>query len=125
VRLIEAAAAGGAYYPESPAAAAPSDGGLLLVPRSYVFGSEELSSLSPGIRERSPKPHVALGPEEAARLGLSAGQEVQVRTDAGDVLRLPLEVREIPAGIAVIPRGLRGLEGPELPVRARITGGRP
>jgi NADH-quinone oxidoreductase subunit G len=86
-----------------------------------VFGSEELSSLSPGIGERSPRPHVALGPEDAARLALSAGQEVQVRIDAGDTLVLPLEVREVPGGVAVIPRGLRGFAAPELPVRVRIS----
>src|SRR5207245_2391192 len=48
------------------------------VPLYHIFGSEELSSWAPAVRELVPKPYVALNPEDAQALGLAEGQIVRV-----------------------------------------------
>jgi NADH-quinone oxidoreductase subunit G len=122
VRLFEPSTAAGTYHAAGQAAAAP-EGTLLLVPVSSVFGSEELSSLSPGIAQRSPRPHVALCQADAAAIGVQAGASVHVQPEGSDVVVFALEIRELPRGIAVVPRGLPGTAFLDLPVRARISGG--
>jgi NADH-quinone oxidoreductase subunit G len=71
-----------------------------------LFGSDELSALSPPIRERMAAPYVVLNPRDAARLGVAAGGGVR-----GTGFDKALEVRidaALPEGTAVLPRGLAG-----------------
>jgi NADH-quinone oxidoreductase subunit G len=44
----------------------------------YIFGSEELSSLAPAVVERVPAPYLALSPDDATRLGIAAGESVEL-----------------------------------------------
>ncbi|MEW6443704.1 MAG: NADH-quinone oxidoreductase subunit NuoG [bacterium] len=113
---------GRAAAPDEPAPAAfvAREGRWLVVPLHEVFGSEELSSLSPGIAERSPRPYVALSPGEAAGLGAAGGDELEVEID-GRSLRLPVrETPGLPQGVGGIPVGLQGLVGLDLPSWAKI-----
>jgi NADH-quinone oxidoreductase subunit G len=57
-----------AYFTEIPLAFEPRSGEWLAVPLQHVFGSEELSMLTPGVAERAPKPYLALHPEDLAAL---------------------------------------------------------
>ncbi len=133
VRLVEApSTAAGTYFPATHAApaqtavlAAPAARTdlLLLVPRHHVFGSEELSMLSPGVAERSPKAYIALSAAEAERRGLGEGQTVRVTTEGGVGLDLSVVIRPFPAGVAAAPYGLPGLSGLQLPARVRIERG--
>jgi NADH-quinone oxidoreductase subunit G len=74
VRLFEPPAeARGAYYAQPPAPFQPVDGEWLLVPLYHIYGSEELSSLSPPVAELVPGPYLAVSPSDAGLLGLAAG----------------------------------------------------
>ena len=104
-RLVRAGANG---WPEARAEsrAAPPARGFRLHALHEIFGSDELSALSAPIQERSPFPYVVLNPDDAATLGVAAGDGV--RTPAFDNA---FEVRvhaALPRGTAAFPRGLRG-----------------
>ncbi len=103
----------------------PRDGEWLLVPLHHVFGSEELSMLSPPIAELAPAPYVALNPDDAAALGLAAGEPAQVQLGA---VGCALVVRLEPAlqrGVAGVPVGLPGVPLLELPASGTVSAGVP
>jgi NADH-quinone oxidoreductase subunit G len=107
IRLIgEDGGAGPQWFVPPEAEAAPSDA-LRLVPLHHIFGSEETSMHSAAVAERAPHPYLALAPEDATRLGLTEGEEVELATDVW----LPVKfVPGLAAGVAGVPAGL-----PDLP----------
>jgi NADH-quinone oxidoreductase subunit G len=131
-RLLEPAQTGQpAYFSEVPAAFDPrfgSDGSQpgewLVVPLYHVFGSEELSRLSPGIAQLAPAPTLALHPDDWARLTSAAsgpgpqvpdGETLEFSLD-GTILRLPVRPDPaLPRGLLGFPVGLPGLEWVQLP----------
>jgi NADH-quinone oxidoreductase subunit G len=123
LRLIEPAQGDKAsYFKQIPPAFESRKGELLVVPMYHIFGSDELSVLSPGIAERSPQPYVALNPEDARSLKADGGQEVEVAL--GRVpQRLPVKLTPgLPRGVVGLSVGLPGLKEP-LPIKgwARIS----
>ena len=80
----------------------------LFVPLHHIFGSEELSVLSPGVAKLCPKPYVALHPEDASALGMAEGDTA--RATLGDcVLELCVKiVPSLPRKVAGLPVGLSG-----------------
>jgi NADH-quinone oxidoreductase subunit G len=61
--------------------------------------------------ERVPAPYLALRPDDAARLGVTPGEAVELRL-AGSSYRLPVRLRPALArGVAGLPAGLPGLQG--------------
>ena len=133
-RLIEppTAPAGAvpAYFSDVPPAFAPRGGRWWVVPAQHIFGSEELSVHSPGIRQLAPRPYAALNAADAAELGLRDGQDVAIMI-SGRTWRLPLRAGpSLPPGVAAIPCGLPELAGLALPAWAALSpagnaGGRP
>jgi NADH-quinone oxidoreductase subunit G len=115
IDLLLAAPAGGRLLPEavqvragSPAAApaaAPSPPDqleLLLV--EATFGAEELASYSKPILEVEQPPRLLMHPGDAARLGLSSGDQVGLRLPGGE-LTVALQVAEQMAPqVLVLPR---------------------
>jgi NADH-quinone oxidoreductase subunit G len=124
-RLIEPAGEGEPlYFDKIPGAFEPRENEVFVVPLYHIFGSEELSILSPGIAERAPVPYVAMNPEDAERLLAEDGRRVEV-TIARVVCVLPVVKKvSLPRGIAGIPAGLPGLERVTLPEWGRIRGKR-
>jgi NADH-quinone oxidoreductase subunit G len=121
-RLIEpAATADVPYTTDIPPAFEPRPGQWLIVPLQYIFGSEELSVVSPGVAQLAPHPYLALNPQDAARIGANADDEAEL--SAGEVsLHLPVRLEaELPAGVAGLPVGLPGLSWIDLPGWAQIT----
>jgi NADH-quinone oxidoreductase subunit G len=95
-------------------------GEWLLVPLYHIFGSEELSVLSPGIAERAPKPYIALNPADAAKLKVNEREEITV-TVGGIERRLPVKLMaELTKGVAGLPAGLRELPGVFFPLRCKL-----
>ncbi len=89
----------------------PKAGEWLLVPLYHIFGSEELSVLSPGIAERMPKSYIALNPADAGKLKVNEREEITVTVN-GKVQRLPVKLMaELTKGVAGVPSGLDGLQG--------------
>ncbi len=111
---------GGFFFQNIPELFKPRAGEWLLVPLYHIFGSEELSILSPGIAERVPKPYVALNPADAAKLKVNEREEIAV-TVSGIVQQLPVKLlAELPMGIAGVPSGLDGLQGYFFPLWCKL-----
>lgn len=130
-RLIEPAQGGGApaYFDQAPEAFRRPEGEWLVVPLYHIYGSEELSVLSPAVAELVPEPYLAVNPAEAEGLGAAEGDPLEVSIDGGLSLTLPLRAEPaLPAGVAGLPAGLPGLPGypAALPAwaRLRISGGK-
>jgi NADH-quinone oxidoreductase subunit G len=108
-----------AYTRDIPPAFEIREGQWLAVPLHHVFGSEELSSLAPGIAALSPQPYVALNPGDKKSF-FGEGQIVCIGLQ-GRELQLALKYdRSLPPGVAGLPAGLRGLEGIALPAWGSI-----
>src|SRR5581483_5781507 len=106
VRMIEPGQGESQPSGEPPPAFARRDGEWLLVALHHVFGSEELSRLAPGIAELSPKPYIALNPEDASLLG----QRVELLG-----WHLPVQVAAaMPRGVAGVPAGMPPFAGLDL-----------
>jgi NADH-quinone oxidoreductase subunit G len=121
VRLIEPPVnADGEYFHQMPPAFAARSGEWLLVPLYHVFGSEELSMLSPGVEQLSPRAYLAMNSADAAQLGITPEAQVEVEL-GGTAYRLPLQVRaDLPRGVAGLPSGIGTLQGAPLPAWSRI-----
>lgn len=105
----------GDYFADVPAPFSRKAGMWLLVARHRVFGSEELSALSPAVAERILCPTVAVNPEDAAELRVAAGALVEVTLDDSQ-LTLTLETRPaLPPGVAAISITSPRLAALELP----------
>jgi NADH-quinone oxidoreductase subunit G len=120
LRLIEPADAK-PVYGGLPAPPERREGEWLAVPLYHIFGSDELSMLSPAVAERAAQPYLALHPDDAAALQLAAGAQAEVRIN-GSVHRLPVQLAaEIARGLAGIPAGLPQTKELQLPAWSRIS----
>jgi NADH-quinone oxidoreductase subunit G len=87
----------------------------LAVPTYHVFGSEELSALSPPVAGLTPAPYLGMSPADAEQMQVEEGQELGLDIDR-EVRPLPVRLRpQLPRGVVTVPVGLPGLEGLELP----------
>ncbi len=112
------------YFKDIPARRQLDDSRWLFVPLYHIFGSEELSVLSPGIAELCPKPYVALHPEDASALGMVEGDSA--RADLGDlVVELCVKVLpSLPRKVAGLPVGLPGAPVLDLPALGMVLKGK-
>ena len=91
-----------------------------LIPRPFIFGSEELSRLAPGIREVTPKAEAQLCTGLAAKLELSDGQMVDLEVD-GVSITLPVRLDDsIADGVVTVPMGYDETRGVVAPTIARL-----
>jgi NADH-quinone oxidoreductase subunit G len=116
LRLIEPVPATSVRFhdrPPGPFVARANE--VLVLPMHHVFGSEELSSASPGITTLSPAPYIAMRTQTARGLGLSEGDITLVQV-AGVEQRLPLKFDDsLPAGVAGLAVGLTSRPEVSLP----------
>ncbi len=109
------------FFDDIPAAFIARKDEWLFVPLFHIFGSEELSSLSPAIEELSPGPYLALNEDDAQKLGFADGDIANVGLN-GKAYRLPVRIRPaLPTGVAGLPFGIPPLEGLSLPSWGRIS----
>ncbi len=122
IRLIEPKPDSEAgYFDSVPSPFEPSPDRWLLLPQYHIFGSEEMSSLAPGIAERSPAASLALSKADAGKIGVEQGAAVEIRLNH-TILRLPVRLDDTLAeGTAAIPLGLRGVSAVDLPAVAGIS----
>ncbi len=122
VRLLDAPA----DSRELPAVAAPSrrapaDGEFTLVALHRIFGSDDLSMYAPGVAARAPEAFVGLNDEDAARLGVRAGDWLELWLPWMDARARCALVPSLVPGTAGLPVGLPGLPYISLPARARLA----
>jgi NADH-quinone oxidoreductase subunit G len=106
VRLLSSGGVTGIREDAAPEPLEAAPGHWLLVPRQRIFGSDELSALSPGIEALVEPASIELRAVDAASLGVSDGDGLVV----GDGLAT-LEVRvndTVAAGCAAYSQGLPG-----------------
>jgi len=109
------------YFSDLPPAFEPRLDQWLLVPLYHIFGSEELSVLSPGVAQLTPAPYLALSPSDAAGAGIHDGEHVPLDVDG---LQQALSARfmpSLPHGVAGLPVGLPGMTHVVLPRWARLS----
>ncbi len=118
-RLVEALGDAPSIFRDVPPQFHRRAGEWLVVPLYHVFGSEELSLLTPGVAELAPKPYVGLNPADLD--GFGDGGEVEL-TIGEDKRRLPVKwMPELPSGVAGLPVGLPGEPALELPARGSVS----
>ncbi|BBA36355.1 NADH-quinone oxidoreductase subunit G [Methylocaldum marinum] len=95
------------------------------IPLYHVFGSEELSALSPSLTERVPAAYAALHPDDANKLGVAETLAVRLNER---LVRLPLRLEaSLPRGAVGISVSLPGLYRSDFPawVAIETEGDRP
>jgi NADH-quinone oxidoreductase subunit G len=89
----------------------------------HIFGSEELSVLSPGIAQRTPAPYVALHPADAAALGTVDGDPVTLILNDRE-FDLPVRLLQgLARKVAGLPAGLPGIPVIKMPVLVTLRKG--
>lgn len=108
---------GPSFFADIPAAFSARQDTFLVVPLYHIFGSEELSVLSPGIAELSPKPYLVINAEDAEHIGAGAGDAMKITIEGvSRSYHLTLRISTaLPRGVAGLPAGLPALEGISLP----------
>ena len=111
VRLIEPnLAAAISYFTDAPKVFATRKNERLALPLYHIYGSDELSALSPPVAERIPTPYAALSPADAEAMELAAGDWVELKS-GNTVWKAPVVLRpELPKGTVGVPASLTGAE---------------
>ena len=93
----------------------------LIVPAFHIFGSEELSAMSPPIAQLAPAPYVALNETDATKLALREGDLLNITVDSQTPMSLVLRIiPALPSGLAMVPSGIGNLVGLSLPAWGQI-----
>jgi len=107
VRLNPGQGAGSRIERDRPVAL-PSDfkpdNDLELITVDWTFGTEELSVRSPYLRQMEKAPCVFLSKKDAAQLGISDGDKMAIRSEAGSIDVHAAVVENMASGILVLPR---------------------
>jgi NADH-quinone oxidoreductase subunit G len=77
---------------------------LEVILTDWTFGTEELSSFSPPLRELENRPCASIHTDDAVRLGLEWGDRVKIRLDEGDVEVDVWIEKDMAPGAVVLPR---------------------
>ena len=111
------------YFQEPPSAFNQRENEWMIVPLYHIFGSEELSILTPGIAQLAPQPYIAINPDDATRLGIESG-EPAVLTLNHTAINLPVRILpSLPGGCVGYPSGLQGLPRLTLPAWGQLSKG--
>ena len=91
---------------QKPAALRPRENKLLAVPITKLYDRGITLATSTLLAQRIGEPFIALHPSAAEKLGVQAGQQVNLSLDGADedvVVRID---HTIPAGVALVPRSM-------------------
>lgn len=87
----------------------PDEKYIYPVPLYHIFGSEELSRLSPSIAERLPRDYIALNPADAQTLGVNQGDGVNFFVDDYEYCTAVCIEPNLTQGMAGLPAGIGGV----------------
>jgi NADH-quinone oxidoreductase subunit G len=106
VRIFEPVNKPGKYFTSIPEKFNRKDDQWFAFPIYHIFGSDELSALSPGIAELTPKCYLALNPDDVLKLNLTKESKAEVLI-SGEKIILPIKIKfELASGTAAIAAGL-------------------
>jgi NADH-quinone oxidoreductase subunit G len=94
---------------------------LLIVPLYHIFGSDELSILSPAIAELAPKPYLTLRIDDMIKMQLQDGEEIELTLDNSSLHLAAKGLASLPAGTAGLPLVLPGLNGVFPPLWGKVS----
>lgn len=115
IRIISPEAGEVGYFRSIPGAFERRPNQILVLKAYRIFGSEELSVLSPAIAERAAPPSLAISASDAATLGISDGQVVRISiSEFSGIIAAHIDT-SLPAGVAALPTGMPELTGIDLP----------
>jgi NADH-quinone oxidoreductase subunit G len=110
------------YFSDVPDKFKRRNSEYMAVPVHYIFGSEELSSLSESVAERIPEAHILINSKDAGRNKLSEKEEIQIKNDVFET-KMPAKIsKSIPEGIIGIPTGFTNMNFIHLPDWIKIEG---
>lgn len=120
-RLIEPSRNGGAkFFQEVPQSLGKPEERCVVVPLHHVFGSEELSAMSPGVKELAPALYLGIGRDAAGSLGIMEGDIITLALGES-TYRLKAQIVEgLPPGTLGLPVGLADVEKIDLPAQGRV-----
>lgn len=119
-RLIEPGQKEIRYFDDIPEAFKAETDKLLFIPLYHIFGSEELSALSPAVAEMTPGPYIVLNEKDAEQLNVENGKKVTVSIK-NVKFSLPARVSQcFTRGTAGLPAGLPSLQRVILPAHGKI-----
>ncbi len=108
-------------FTEIPGAFRLSSEEYLLIPLYHIFGSEEMSAYSSGIRELSPDPYFAFSRKDAELRHIEEGQRITLNVNDRDLTLKAVLVDWLTKGLIGVPVGLSGIERIPFPARATIV----
>lgn len=109
------------FFNNIPKASLPNEDEFYFIPKYHIFGSEELSLLSPPVAELAPKPYLLISIEDIEKLKVSKDSIVTVIIN-GITLNLPVKISTgLPKGVAGLPVGLPDFPKLDLPNPGKIT----
>lgn len=98
----------------------PRQGEVLVFPIYHLFGSDELSALSPGIKERIPEVYISLNNEDASQTGITEGDQIEIQFNGQKhTMRVKLNGGFAP-GTAGLPKGFKETRGVQFPFWANL-----
>jgi NADH-quinone oxidoreductase subunit G len=108
-----------------PAKFLPLENEWLIIPLPHIFGSEELSIYSKGVKERSPEPYIALGKMDAEKLNIREGETLQLKIN-DRIFDLKATIKEeLAIRVAGVPLNIPDLIGLNLPAKGTLTKAKP
>jgi len=124
IRLIDPDPDSRIPYFRAPGAAEHSAKRFTAVGRQHIFGSEELSNISPPIAQLMPSPYVLLHPLDATALGVGVGDTAEVHVSGAASVQLRVVFGPaIARGVIGLPEGLPGMPYIALPAAADVRKG--
>jgi NADH-quinone oxidoreductase subunit G len=111
------------YFLEVPKTMEIRKDEVFVVPFYHVFGSEELSLLSSGIRSRTPESYLALSDRDASRFKLVDGEAVIIGVGKQSFRLTARVMAGLPSHVAALPLGIPGSPVLRLPLWVRVQKG--
>lgn len=99
------------WFDSMPEKWVPQDDEYLAYPLNFIFGSDELSNVAPGLIERTPSPYISLHIDDATHLNIEENDSVIV-TCGDDHFEMYAKIQSTSApGSVGLPVGLNAFKG--------------
>ncbi len=120
IRLIEAKENGTSVFETDSAPA--SNAGFEILPEWNIFGSGEMSALSPAVAKRIPEARVAISERALKNSGLSGTEKIKISYGTGEISLAVKVDNSLPDNVLLLPKGFKETVGLEFPLHGNIAG---